>query len=165
MIDPIYLLACGILWRKVADVEAGGELAHALSDGDPDIRLRLLARHLLVAVCPVSTLLPENAISSGVRLPMEAPQCESQTAKAQLNYAAYAADQREIAEILIIDDEDEVLVKLEEVLEAAGYRTTTTWCARQAAKLLEEKQFDLILLDDYLGGTDWRYVLRGLCQK
>ena len=37
---------------------------------------------------------------------------ESPTAKAQLNYAAYAADQREIAEILIIADDDEVLVKL-----------------------------------------------------
>lgn len=65
-------------------------------------------------------------------------------------------------EILIIEDDDETLIKLEGVLEAAGHRTTTAWCARQAVSLLRKKQFDVILLDDYLGGIDWRQVVQQL---
>ena len=65
-------------------------------------------------------------------------------------------------EILIIDDDDEVLLRLEQLLEREGYQTTTTWCPREAFELLQTRQFDLILLDDHLAGADWQCVLQRL---
>jgi hypothetical protein len=37
-VDPLYLLACVILWRNTADMNAGWEVIRALASPDPLIR-------------------------------------------------------------------------------------------------------------------------------
>jgi hypothetical protein len=71
--DANYLLACGIVWRKDADPEAGWELVEALESRDP--RLRLLAQALLVDNGEDSMRLLENAVAAGVVSPQVAGPC------------------------------------------------------------------------------------------
>lgn len=66
------------------------------------------------------------------------------------------------SEILIIDDDEELLIKLESMLEDQGYSTSTTSDTRGALKLLRSRNFDLVLLDDYLEGAGWESILDGL---
>lgn len=62
--NPDYMLACGIVWRKAADPEAGFELVEGLEAGDP--QLRLLAQTLLVESGEDSIGLLESALAAGV---------------------------------------------------------------------------------------------------
>ncbi|MGC2475689.1 MAG: hypothetical protein WA485_15210 [Candidatus Sulfotelmatobacter sp.] len=62
--DIDYVLACGIVWRKTADPEAGWELVEGLESEDP--QLRLLAQTLLVESGESSMGLLENALAAGV---------------------------------------------------------------------------------------------------
>jgi len=62
--DIDYVLACGIVWRKTADPEAGRELIEGLESEDP--QLRLLAQTLLVEGGESSMGLLENALAAGV---------------------------------------------------------------------------------------------------
>jgi hypothetical protein len=71
--DANYMLACGIVWRKTADPEAGWELVEALESPDP--RLRLLARSLLVENGKDSMDLLEGAVASGILSPEVAGPC------------------------------------------------------------------------------------------
>ncbi len=52
--------------------------------------------------------------------------------------------------ILVIDDDERVLISLEYLLENEGYETTTAWSGQEGLALLRSREFDLILLDDYL---------------
>jgi hypothetical protein len=61
--DPVYMLACGIVWRKTADPDAGWELVEGLESCDPC--LRLLARSLLVENGEQSMDLLESAVATG----------------------------------------------------------------------------------------------------
>jgi hypothetical protein len=36
-VDANYMLACGIVWRKTADPDAGWELVEALASPDPEL--------------------------------------------------------------------------------------------------------------------------------
>lgn len=56
--------------------------------------------------------------------------------------------------ILVVDDDENTLIAQEALLENAGYHTTTAWGAAAGRKELESRTFDLILIDDYLPGTD-----------
>jgi hypothetical protein len=71
--DTDYMLACGIVWQKTADPEAGWELVEAL--GSPDPRLRLLAQTLLVENGEYSMDLLEGAVANGVVSPQVAGPC------------------------------------------------------------------------------------------
>lgn len=71
--DADYMLACGIVWRKTADPEAGWELVEALESPDP--RLRLLAQNLLVENGEDSMDLLESAVASGTITPEVAGPC------------------------------------------------------------------------------------------
>jgi hypothetical protein len=71
--DPIYLLACGIVWRKTGDEGAGRELIVALSDHD--VNIRFLSERLLVAAGPVSLRLLESAVASGELDRLAGAQC------------------------------------------------------------------------------------------
>jgi len=68
-----YMLACGILWRKTADPEAGWELVEGLESRDPE--LRLLAQSLLVESGENSMGLLEIAVATGVVNPELAGPC------------------------------------------------------------------------------------------
>ena len=76
--DANYMLACGIVWRKTADPDAGWELVGALASPDPE--LRQFARDMLVqrrdnAMMLLAMMLLEDAISAGVLTPEVAGPC------------------------------------------------------------------------------------------
>jgi hypothetical protein len=61
--DPVYILACGIVWQKTADPDAGWELVEGLESSDPS--LRLLAWNLLVENGKQSMHFLESAVATG----------------------------------------------------------------------------------------------------
>lgn len=71
--DIEYVLACGIVWRKTADPDAGLELVVGLQSRDPE--LRLLAQTLLVESGENSMELLESALTAGVVGPDVAAPC------------------------------------------------------------------------------------------
>jgi hypothetical protein len=68
-----YLLACGIVWQKTADPEAGWELVDALESND--FRIRALAQTLLVDRGEDSMPLLESALATGAVGPEAAASC------------------------------------------------------------------------------------------
>ena len=92
--DANYVLACGIVWRKTGDPEAGWELAEALKSPEP--RLRLLAQNLLIENGEVSMDLLEDAVVQGIVSPEGAGPCmaeilrrrQAQTNQWTINQAA-----------------------------------------------------------------------------
>jgi hypothetical protein len=71
--DANYMLACGIVWRKTADPDAGWELVEALASPDPE--LRQLARDMLVQRRDNAMALLEDAVGAGVLTPEVAGPC------------------------------------------------------------------------------------------
>jgi hypothetical protein len=71
--DANFMLACGILWQKTADPEAGWELVEALESPDP--HLRFLAQTLLVENGEDSMRLLESAVTTGLVSPQVAGPC------------------------------------------------------------------------------------------
>ena len=67
------MLACGVVWRKTADPEAGWDLVEGLESKDP--QLRLLAQSLLVESGESSMGLLESALAAGVVNPEVAGPC------------------------------------------------------------------------------------------
>ena len=68
-----YMFACGIVWRKTADPEAGLELVEGLESRDPQVRL--LAQTILVDGGEGSMGLLESALTAGVVNPNVAGPC------------------------------------------------------------------------------------------
>jgi len=68
-----YMLACGVVWLKTADPEAGWELVEGLESRDP--ALSELAQTLLVDSGEISMGLLESALVSGVVNPNLAGTC------------------------------------------------------------------------------------------
>ena len=64
------------------------------------------------------------------------------------------------ARLLLIDDDRTLLQSLERVLAQHGYETTTAESAARARELLEERSFDLLLLDLVLPDADGLELLR-----
>ena len=54
------------------------------------------------------------------------------------------------ANVLIVDNDDRILWKYQEILENAGFGTCTTWSGHEALALLRSGAFDVLLVDDYL---------------
>ncbi|HXZ80117.1 MAG TPA: response regulator [Terriglobales bacterium] len=50
---------------------------------------------------------------------------------------------------MIADSDEEVLIKLERLLQDQSHETTTAWNTDQALGLLESRSFDLILASDH----------------
>jgi hypothetical protein len=71
--NPEYMIACGIVWRKTADPEAGLELVDGLESPDP--RVRALAQALLIDGAESSMCLLESALAAGVVSPEAAGRC------------------------------------------------------------------------------------------
>jgi DNA-binding response OmpR family regulator len=64
--------------------------------------------------------------------------------------------------ILILDRDEQVLIDLEQVLENAGFETTTTWDMEEALNLLSGRDFDLLLLGDHPPEVSGAELLKGL---
>jgi|GEM_PF-6017883 len=71
--NPDYLLACAIVWRKTADAEAGLGLLEGLDSPDPGVRT--LSRALLIDDEEDSLRLLEGALAAGVVSPEAAGEC------------------------------------------------------------------------------------------
>jgi CheY-like chemotaxis protein len=52
--------------------------------------------------------------------------------------------------VLIVDNDDRVLWKFQQLLENSGFNTTATWSGHEALGLLRSGVFDVLLVDDYL---------------
>ena len=68
-----YVLACGVVWRKTADPEAGWDLVDGLKSRDPEVRL--LAQTFLVESGESSIGLLESALAVGIVDPDVAGPC------------------------------------------------------------------------------------------
>jgi|SRR5665811_237384 hypothetical protein len=68
-----YMLACGVVWRRTGDPEAGWDLVDGLKSRDPEVRV--LARTLLVESGESSMGLLESALAVGIVEPDVAGPC------------------------------------------------------------------------------------------
>ena len=81
--NPDYLLACAIVWRKTTDAEAGLELLEGLDSPDPNVRA--LSRALLIDDDENSLRLLEGALVAGVVSPEEAGGCIAESLRNRQN--------------------------------------------------------------------------------
>jgi hypothetical protein len=72
-VNADYMLACGVVWRRTADPEAGWDLVGGLTSRDPEVRL--LAQTLLVESGESSMGLLESALAAGIVDPDAAGPC------------------------------------------------------------------------------------------
>ena len=71
--DAQYILACGIVWSKTADPDAGWELVGALTSPDPE--LRQFAWEMLLHRRDNAMAMLEGAVGAGVLTPEVAGPC------------------------------------------------------------------------------------------
>lgn len=76
-----YLLACGIVWHKTADPEAGWELVDALESADS--RIQAMAQAILVDTGEQSMRLLESALAAGAVSPEAAGSCMAEILRTQ----------------------------------------------------------------------------------
>ena len=76
-----YMLACGVVWRRTADPEAGWDLVDGLKSRDPEIRV--LAKTLLVENGESSMGLLESALAVGIVDPEVAGLCMAEILRTQ----------------------------------------------------------------------------------
>jgi hypothetical protein len=76
-----YMLACGVVWRRTGDPEAGWDLVDGLKSGDPEVRV--LAQTLLVENGESSMGLLESALAVGIVDPEVAGPCMAEILKTQ----------------------------------------------------------------------------------
>ena len=67
--------------------------------------------------------------------------------------------------ILIVDDDRVVLSSCRRVLEAEGYDTSLTSSVKEALQILEEKNFDLLLVDVIMPEYDGIYLIGNVREK
>ncbi len=62
--------------------------------------------------------------------------------------------------ILILDHDEDVLLRLEHLLETAGFDTTVTWRADEVAQLLCNREYDLLIIGHHPPEMDASEVAR-----
>ena len=87
--EAAYMLACGVVWRKTADPEAGWDLVAGLESSDPTVRV--LAQELLVQSGEYSMGLLESALTAGVVNPNVAGPCMAEILR--IRYARHRTGQ------------------------------------------------------------------------
>jgi|ERR1035441_2793066 CheY-like chemotaxis protein len=76
--------------------------------------------------------------------------------------SAWTLTRNEQANILIVDNDEDVLIALERTLEDEGYATATAASQEEALQLLSQGRFECLVLDDYLSDKDSISVLTEL---
>jgi len=79
--DVHYVLVCGVIWQRNADLVAGWELIRALNS--EDLYLREIAKQILVACGQPSMKLLESAFAKGSVTPDSAGECIAEIFRAQ----------------------------------------------------------------------------------
>ena len=67
--------------------------------------------------------------------------------------------------ILIVDDDRVVLSSCKRILESEGHTTSLTSSAQEAITILEEKKFDLLLVDVIMPEYDGIYLIGSVRDK
>ena len=67
--------------------------------------------------------------------------------------------------VLVADCHEEVLIVLEKVLEDAGFDTTTVWTAQEVLNLVESREFDILVVNEYLPDAECEELLKKLQSK
>jgi CheY-like chemotaxis protein len=62
--------------------------------------------------------------------------------------------------ILVADNDEDVLLRLEHLLETAGFDTTVTWRLDDVRQLIEQRNYDLVVIGHYPPALDATRVLR-----
>jgi len=70
-----------------------------------------------------------------------------------------------LAKILIIDDDHSVQLTIRLLLERAGHAVVTAGGGRKGLDLVEQEDFDLLLLDIFMPGMDGFETMRQLLQQ
>jgi len=64
--------------------------------------------------------------------------------------------------LLLVDDDEELCAELREVLEAEGFKVDIALDGRQGLRHLQERQYQIIILDLKLPGLNGYGVLKGI---
>jgi DNA-binding NtrC family response regulator len=67
--------------------------------------------------------------------------------------------------ILVVDDDRVVLSSCRRILDAEGYETILTSSVKEALQILEEKNFDLLLVDVIMPEYDGMYLIGSVRDK
>lgn len=86
-----YVLACGVVWRKTADLFAGCELVEALESDDPYVQLT--AKAILVQGGEPSIDLLESALAAGIVGAESAGSCMAEILGAQAQKEFFRSEQ------------------------------------------------------------------------
>jgi CheY-like chemotaxis protein len=62
--------------------------------------------------------------------------------------------------ILVVDHDEDVLLRLEHLLETAGFETTVTWRLDDVCHLIDQRRFDLVVIGHHPPHLDASRVLR-----
>ena len=62
--------------------------------------------------------------------------------------------------ILVVDHDEDVLLRLEHLLETAGFDTTVTWRLDEVRHLIDQRRFDLVVIGHHPPHLDASRVLR-----
>ncbi len=62
--------------------------------------------------------------------------------------------------ILVVDHDEDVLLRLEHLLETAGFDTTVTWRLDEVRHLIDQRQFDLVVIGHHPPHLDASRVLQ-----
>ena len=65
-----------------------------------------------------------------------------------------------VKKILFVDDNEVTLASIKEEIESIGYKVKTVTNGKQALKILQQKSFDLVLLDMLMPGMSGIDVLK-----
>jgi hypothetical protein len=87
-----YIVACGFVWRKTLDPEAGTELVEGLQSEDQEIRL--LAQTILAESGAASMSLLESSVSNGLLNPEFAGPCMAAILRSQNRIENWATSKR-----------------------------------------------------------------------
>jgi len=85
-----YMLACGVVWRRTGDPEAGWDLVDGLKSRDPEVRV--LAQTLLIESGESSMGLLESALAMGIIDPEVAGPCMAEILR--IRHATPLTEQR-----------------------------------------------------------------------
>ena len=62
--------------------------------------------------------------------------------------------------ILVLDHDEDVLLRLEHLLETAGFDTTVTWRLDEVRQFIEQRRFDLLVIGHHPPNLDASRVLQ-----
>lgn len=75
------------------------------------------------------------------------------------------SDEEEVPRVLIVEDERGVSALIETTIQSLGYETTCAFSGGEAVRLLDEDEFDLMILDVMLGQTSGWDVLKAFHRR